>query len=56
MIFLSREGQRRLLETACHALRPGGLLLLGRTESLIAVPQANLQPVDVTHRIYRKVT
>ena len=55
LIFLSREGQRRLLDAACQALKPGGLLLLGRTESLIAVPQPELMPVDVTHRIYRKV-
>jgi len=55
LIFLSREGQRRLLNAACQALRPGGLLVLGRTESLIAVPQPDLAPVDVTHRIYRKL-
>ncbi|HEV8599558.1 MAG TPA: protein-glutamate O-methyltransferase CheR [Gemmatimonadales bacterium] len=54
LIFLGREGQRRVLETACRALRPGGLLVLGRTESLVAVPRAELQAVDVTHRIYRK--
>ena len=54
LIFLGREGQRRVLESACRALRPGGLLLLGRTESLVAVPRADLQAVDVTHRIYRK--
>ncbi|HEV8613095.1 MAG TPA: CheR family methyltransferase [Gemmatimonadales bacterium] len=54
LIFLGKEGQRRVLEAAFQALRPGGLLLLGRTESLLALPQADLQPVDVTHRIYRK--
>lgn len=54
LIFLGREGQRRVLEAACRALRPGGLLVLGRTESLVAVPRAELQAVDVTHRIYRK--
>lgn len=54
LIFLGREGQRRLLDTARQSLRPGGLLILGRTESLIALPQPDLVPVDVTHRIYRK--
>ena len=54
LIFLGREGQRRLLDTARQSLRPGGLLVLGRTESLIALPQPDLIPVDVTHRIYRK--
>lgn len=54
LIFLSREGQRRVLDTAYAALRPGGLLVLGRTESLVALPQAHLDPVDVTHRIFRR--
>lgn len=56
LIFLGREGQRRVLAAACQALRPGGLLLLGRTESLISLPQAELVPADITHRIYRKVS
>ena len=55
LIFLGHEGQRRLLDAACTALRPGGLLVLGRTESLVAVPEAPLRPVDVTHRIYRRL-
>jgi len=55
LIFLSKEGQRRVLDTAFSALRPGGLLLLGRTESLVALPQAALEQVDTTHRIFRRV-
>jgi chemotaxis methyl-accepting protein methylase len=55
LIFLGREGQRRVLSAAFHALRQGGLLVLGRTESLVALPEAPLAPVDVTHRIYRRV-
>jgi two-component system CheB/CheR fusion protein len=54
LIFLGREGQRRVLAAAVEALRPGGLLLLGRTESLVALPDARLVPADITHRIYRK--
>jgi chemotaxis methyl-accepting protein methylase len=56
LIFLGREGQRRVLDAASRALRPGGLLVLGRTESLIAAPQAELEPADVTHRVYRKAS
>jgi len=56
LIFLSREGQRRVLQAAVQALRPGGLLVLGRTESLLALPQAGLVPADVTHRVYRKAS
>jgi chemotaxis methyl-accepting protein methylase len=54
LIFLGREGQRRVLEAAARALRPGGLLMLGRTESLISLPQSELLPADIHHRIYRK--
>lgn len=56
LIFLGREGQRRVLDAACQALRPGGLLVLGRTESLVALPQARLLPVDITHRIFRRTS
>ena len=55
LIFLGKEGQRRVLDTAFAALRPGGLLVLGRTESLVALPQAALAHVDTTHRIFRRV-
>lgn len=54
LIFLGREGQRRVLQAAAQALRPGGLLVLGRTESLLALPQSDLLPADTMHRIYRK--
>ncbi len=54
LIFLSREGQRRMLEKAFTALRPGGLLVLGRTESLVALPHAALEHVDTTHRIFQR--
>ena len=53
LIFLGREGQRRVLDAARRALRPGGVLALGRTESLVALPDAGLEPVDLTHRLYR---
>lgn len=53
LIFLGREGQRRVLDAARRALRPGGMLALGRTESLVALPDAGLEPVDLTHRLYR---
>jgi hypothetical protein len=28
--------------------------MLGRTESLVALPEPRLAPVDITHRIYRR--
>jgi chemotaxis methyl-accepting protein methylase len=54
LIFLGREGQRRVLDAACAGLRRGGILVLGRTESLVAMPDETLVPVDITHRIYRR--
>ncbi len=56
LIFLGKEGQRRVLQAGIQSLRPGGLLVLGRTESLVSMPEAELAPVDVTHRIYRRVS
>ncbi len=55
LIFLGREGQRRVLDSAFRALAPDGLLMLGRTESLVALPEPRLEPVDITHRIYRRL-
>ena len=54
LIFLGREGQRRVLEAAVRSLRPGGLLVLGKTESLAALPAGDLSPVDSIHRVYRR--
>jgi chemotaxis methyl-accepting protein methylase len=54
LIFLGREGQRRVLDAACRALRLGGILALGRTESLVALPDSSLEPVDLMHRLYRR--
>lgn len=56
LIFLSREGQQRMLDNAARSLRPGGLLMLGRTETPAALGERSLTPLDVTHRIYRKPT
>jgi two-component system CheB/CheR fusion protein len=56
LIFLSREGQERMLDNALRSLRPGGLLMLGRTETPAALGERSLVPLDLTHRIYRKPT
>ncbi len=53
LIFLSREGQGRVLDRAVKSLRPGGILMLGRTESPGAV-EDKLTPIDTGHRLYRK--
>jgi len=52
LIYLDREVQARLLEVFYFALRPGGLLFLGSSES--AESGSNLfDVVDKKHRIYR---
>ncbi len=55
LIYLSRSGQQRILDRAVASLRIGGLLMLGRTESPVALSSSALVPVDLTHRLYRKV-
>ena len=55
LIYLSRPGQQRILERAVASLRTGGILMLGRTESPAALSSSALVPIDITHRLYRKV-
>jgi len=55
LIYLSRPGQQRILQRAVASLRVGGILMLGRTESPRALDDSSLIPIDITHRLYRKV-
>lgn len=55
LIYLSRPGQQRILERAVASLRIGGILMLGRTESPAALGSPSLVPIDIPHRLYRKV-
>jgi two-component system CheB/CheR fusion protein len=52
LIYLDREIQARLLEVFHFALRPGGLLFLGSSESADAASR-HFDVVDKKHRIYR---
>ncbi len=52
LIYLDREVQTQVLELFHFALRPGGLLFLGSSESAEPVGDLFL-PVDEKHRIYR---
>jgi two-component system CheB/CheR fusion protein len=54
LIYLNREVQTQLLETFHFALKPGGYLFLGSSESAEGTNEL-FQPVDRTHRIYRAV-
>ncbi|MBY4897450.1 chemotaxis protein CheB [Cupriavidus sp. AU9028] len=52
LIYLDREVQREVLEMFHFALRPGGYLLLGSSESADAASRL-FTPVDKRHRLYQ---
>ena len=52
LIYLNREVQVRLLQTFHFALKPGGYLFLGSSESAESVSEYFI-PVDKKNRIYR---
>ena len=52
LIYLDRKAQTRVLEMFRFALKPGGFLFLGTSESAEAVPHL-FTVVDKKHRIYR---
>ncbi|TAM99243.1 MAG: PAS domain S-box protein, partial [Rhodanobacteraceae bacterium] len=52
LIYLDRDVQTRLLEMFHFALRPGGMLFLGSSESADAAA-SHFEMVDKKHRIYR---
>jgi two-component system, chemotaxis family, CheB/CheR fusion protein len=52
LIYLQPEAQARVIETFHYALDPGGLLMLGASES--AGDDACFTPVSKPHRIFRR--
>jgi len=52
LIYLNRDVQARVLQTFHFALKPGGFLLLGNSESADSVADY-FTPVDKKNRIYR---
>jgi two-component system CheB/CheR fusion protein len=55
LIYLNRDVQLRVLQTFHFALKPGGYLFLGTSESAESVSDYFI-PVDKKHRIYRART
>jgi SAM-dependent methyltransferase len=37
LIYFAQTGREKVLDHACHSMRPGGLLLIGESESLLNV-------------------
>jgi chemotaxis methyl-accepting protein methylase len=54
VIYFERRAQERLFQTFADALTPGGLLLLGKVETLFGPARERLTLVDPRERIYAK--
>ena len=55
LIYFNRELQPLLFEKFFKALRPGGYLVLGRTESLPLNFRKKFQTINTTHRVFKKI-
>ena len=55
LIYFERERQEAILNGFADALQPGGVLVLGKSESLFGSARARFRTVCPTERIYRVV-
>jgi chemotaxis protein methyltransferase CheR len=55
IIYFDRRAQEELLESFAEALAPGGVLVLGKVETLLGPAKERLTMVETRERIYRKV-
>jgi chemotaxis protein methyltransferase CheR len=56
VIYFDRETQERLFETFAQALKPSGLLLLGKVETLLGPARELLRMLDTRERIYQRTS
>jgi len=54
VIYFERSAQERLFQVFVDALRPGGVLVLGKVETLFGPARERLTLADPRERIYRK--
>lgn len=54
VIYFERQAQERLFQSFTLALAPGGILLLGKVETLFGPARELLTLVDPRERIYTK--
>jgi chemotaxis methyl-accepting protein methylase len=54
VIYFERQAQERLFQVFVNALAPGGVLLLGKVETLFGPARGSLSLVDPRERIYIK--
>ncbi len=55
IIYFERRTQERLFGVFADALRPAGLLLLGKVETLYGPARDRFEPLDSRERLYRRV-
>ena len=54
LIYFERASQERVLERFVSALRPGGLLLLGKVEMLVGPVREKVETLDGRERLFRR--
>jgi chemotaxis methyl-accepting protein methylase len=54
LIYFDRAMQERLFAMFAEALRPGGILVLGKVETILGPTRDRLELVDARERIYRR--
>src|SRR6185436_12789879 len=54
VIYFDRPMQERLFQTFVEAIVPGGILLLGKVETLVGPARERLKLEDPRERIYRR--
>lgn len=54
LIYFEPSAQGRVLEQFADALRPGGLLFLGKVESVMGTARRRFVPVDIRERLFRR--
>jgi len=54
LIYFKRESQKRILAGLSEALAPGGLLVLGKTESLLREMRSGFRVLDLSEHVYCK--
>ncbi len=54
LIYFTRPQQERIVRTLAKALPPGGYLVLGRAETLVAAVRELFQCIDPAERIYKR--
>ena len=56
LIYFTRPEQERILNGIAEVLPTGGILVLGKSETLVGATRRRFSPVSQTERIYSKIT